>query len=93
MAELAQLELTSDEETRMQRDLNAILGYVQQLNELDTTNVEPLAQVSELLQGAGQANASLRKDDVRASLDRESVMQSAPVTDATYFKVPRVIER
>lgn len=93
VAELAQLELTTEEETRMQRDLSAILGYVQQLNELDTANVEPLAQIAELLHGAEQENASLRADEVRASLDRTCVMQSAPVTDESYFKVPKVIER
>lgn len=93
VAELAQLELTSDEETRMQRDLSAILGYVQQLNELDTAQVEPLAQIAELLPGAEQNNASLREDEVRASLDRKRVMASAPVADESYFKVPKVIER
>ena len=94
MAELAQLELTSEEETRMQRDLSAILGYVQQLNELDTSEVEPLAQISELLHGAEtEENASLREDEVRASLDHKQVMASAPVADESYFKVPKVIER
>lgn len=93
VAELAQLELTSDEETRMQRDLSAILGYVQQLNELDTDAVEPLAQISELLHGAEQENASLREDGVRASLDHKRVMASAPAADESYFKVPKVIER
>lgn len=93
MAELAQLELTSDEESRMQRDLSAILGYVQQLNELDTAKVEPLAQIAELLHGSEQENASLREDAVRSSLDRDRVMASAPAADASYFKVPKVIER
>lgn len=93
MAELAQLELTSDEETRMQRDLSAILDYVQQLNELDTAKVEPLAQIAELFHEAEQENASLREDEVRASLDRKRVMASAPVADESYFKVPKVIER
>ena len=93
VAELAQLELTSEEETRMQRDLSAILGYVQQLNELDTATVEPLAQISELLHGAEQENGSLRADEVRASLERSRVMASAPVADESYFKVPKVIER
>src|SRR5579875_739564 len=49
VAELAHLELTADEEPRMRRDLNAILDYVAQFSELDTSQVAPMAQVSEVL--------------------------------------------
>jgi aspartyl-tRNA(Asn)/glutamyl-tRNA(Gln) amidotransferase subunit C len=90
VAELAYLELSADEEVRMQRDLNAILDYVAQLNELDTSSVEPMAQVAEVLGGASTA---LRADAPRPSLQRECVMASAPETDGTFFKVPKVIER
>lgn len=90
VAELAYLELTAEEETRMQRDLNSILGYIAQLNELDTSAVEPMAQVAEVL---GNAPGSLRADSVRASLARDAVMSAAPETDGTFFKVPKVIER
>ncbi|MDI3253540.1 MAG: Asp-tRNA(Asn)/Glu-tRNA(Gln) amidotransferase subunit GatC [Bacillota bacterium] len=92
VAELANLELTAEEEGRMLRDLNAILAHVAQMNELDTSDVEPMAQVSEVVQQA-QADTFLRKDEVRSSLDREQVMASAPETDGTFFKVPKVIER
>ncbi len=95
VAELAQLALTPEEETEMLRDLNSILGHVAQLNELDTTDVPAMAQVNELLQGCtgdGHGGA-LRMDTPRASLDRKAVMASAPETDGTYFKVPKVIER
>jgi aspartyl-tRNA(Asn)/glutamyl-tRNA(Gln) amidotransferase subunit C len=97
VAELANLELTSDEESRMRRDLNAILDYVAQLGELDTAQVEPMAQVSEVLAASGQIAPDrlsvLRDDTVRPSLERERVMAAAPDTDAVFFKVPRVIER
>jgi aspartyl/glutamyl-tRNA(Asn/Gln) amidotransferase C subunit len=49
VAELANLELTQEESVAMVRDLNSILGYVAQLGELDTSRVEPLAQVTELI--------------------------------------------
>lgn len=91
VAELAHLELTPEETPRMVGDLNAILDYVAELNELDTTGVVPLAQVSEL-QGAG-GSASLRPDTLQASLDRSLVMAAAPEKDGTFFKVPKVIER
>lgn len=97
VAELSNLELTPEEETRMRRDLDAILEYVAQLSELDTANVEPMAQVSEVLGVAGEApteRASVLRDDVpRPCLDRERVMASAPETDSVFFKVPKVIER
>jgi len=91
VAELAHLELTADETEGMLHDLNAILDHVAQLNELDTSSVSPLAQVSEL-DGAG-GKGSLRDDAVRPSLDRAVVMREAPETDGVFFKVPKVIER
>lgn len=94
VAELANLELTPQEEPRMQRDLNAILGYIAQLNELDTANIPPMAQVSEILGGLVLDNGqTLRTDLVRPSVDRAAVMASAPETDGRFFKVPKVIER
>jgi len=91
VAELAHLELMPDETGRMLDDLNAILDYVAQLNELDTAGVTPLAQVSEL-EGAGGAGTP-RADAVLPSLDRCAVMPQAPETDEVFFKVPKVIER
>jgi aspartyl-tRNA(Asn)/glutamyl-tRNA(Gln) amidotransferase subunit C len=94
VAELANLELTAEEEPRMQRDLNAILGHIAQLNELDTAGVPAMAQVGEMLGGVVDgAGASLRADVVRPSLDRARVMAAAPDSDGRFFKVPKVIER
>jgi aspartyl-tRNA(Asn)/glutamyl-tRNA(Gln) amidotransferase subunit C len=90
VAELAYLELTADEEVRMQHDLNAILDYIAQLNELDTSAVEPMAQVAEVLGGVVDA---FRADTPVPSLPRDRVMASAPQTDGRFFKVPKVIER
>lgn len=91
VAELAHLELTTEESQRMVKDLSAILDYVDELNELDTSSVAPLAQVSELEAAVG--TGSLRKDVRIASLDRHAVMPQAPETDQVFFKVPKVIER
>ncbi len=91
VAELAHLELKPEETPAMLRDLNAILDYVAQLNELDTKGVTPLAQVSELQDGAGVS--VLRADLPVPSLDRAAVMPQAPETDGVFFKVPKVIER
>jgi aspartyl-tRNA(Asn)/glutamyl-tRNA(Gln) amidotransferase subunit C len=99
VAELANLELTPSEVPRMQHDLNAILGYIAQLNELDTQDVPPMAQVGEMLgerlggTPAATDGPDLRPDTVLPSIDRAAVMASAPETDGRFFKVPKVIER
>jgi len=96
VAELANLELTSGEKAGMLRDLNSVLGYFAQLNELDTSSVPPMAQVADLL-GLSQEVATeavhLRPDEVAPSLKREQVLACAPDTDGVFFKVPKVIER
>jgi aspartyl-tRNA(Asn)/glutamyl-tRNA(Gln) amidotransferase subunit C len=94
VAELANLELTPEEMPRMARDLNAVLGYIAQLNELDTTGLPAMAQVSEML-GAEPATSgqTLRPDVIKPSVDRAALMAEAPETDGRFFKVPKVIER
>jgi aspartyl-tRNA(Asn)/glutamyl-tRNA(Gln) amidotransferase subunit C len=97
VAELANLDLEAEEKPRMQRDLNAILEYVAQLNELNTSGVEPMAQVSDLADsdiGADSGlGAALRVDRLTPSLDRARVMEEAPDTDGAFFRTPKVIER
>jgi aspartyl-tRNA(Asn)/glutamyl-tRNA(Gln) amidotransferase subunit C len=95
VAELANLELTSTEKAAMLRDLNSVLGYFAQLNELDTTSVSPMLQVAAPSMASGEAEAALhlRADEVAPSLNRDRVLASAPDTDGTFFKVPKVIER
>jgi aspartyl-tRNA(Asn)/glutamyl-tRNA(Gln) amidotransferase subunit C len=94
VAELANLELTADEMPRMARDLNAILGHIAQLNELDTEGVPAMAQVGEMLGLTPVAHGeNLRADTIRPSLDRAAVMAEAPESDGRFFKVPKVIER
>jgi aspartyl-tRNA(Asn)/glutamyl-tRNA(Gln) amidotransferase subunit C len=102
VADLANLELTIDERARMLRDLNSILEYVDRLNQLNTENVEPMAQVSdrygvdESKQGSDRFAYASREDvkeGLRASLPHEEAMKNAPETDGTFFVVPKVIER
>jgi aspartyl-tRNA(Asn)/glutamyl-tRNA(Gln) amidotransferase subunit C len=99
VAELANLELTADERARMVKDLNSILDYVDRLNELDTSNVEPMAQTSdrygidESKSGTARFDYAMREDRTKPSLPREVVMENAPETDGAFFKVPKVIEK
>jgi aspartyl-tRNA(Asn)/glutamyl-tRNA(Gln) amidotransferase subunit C len=96
VAELANLELTSGEKAAILRDLNAVLGYFAQLNELDTTSVSPMAQVADLLPRGWEPRTAaqhLRADEIAPSLSRERVLDCAPDTDGIFFRVPKVIER
>jgi aspartyl-tRNA(Asn)/glutamyl-tRNA(Gln) amidotransferase subunit C len=95
VAALANLELTAEELPAMGRDLNAILGYIAQLNELDVKNVAPMAQVTEIIPDAAgtEAETPLREDTPVPCLERGPVMQAAPETDGAFFKVPQVIGR
>ena len=94
VADLANLELTAEELPRMAHDLDAVLGYIAQLNELDTATLPPMAQVAEAI-GLEPAmdGEPLRRDEMRPSVDRALVMAAAPETDGRFFKVPKVIER
>jgi len=90
VADLAYLELTAEERTRMERDLNSILDYIDRLSELDTSNVPPMAQVAQL---SPIADAHWREDQQRPSLPREDVLRNAPQATQEFFRVPKVIER
>jgi len=93
VADLAYLELTEDERARMLKDLNSILGYIDRLNELDTANVEPMAQVASRYGVSEDGGGDLRPDEPRPSLPHDIALRNAPASDGVFFKVPKVIER
>jgi aspartyl-tRNA(Asn)/glutamyl-tRNA(Gln) amidotransferase subunit C len=102
VADLANLELTPEERTGMLRDLNSILEYIDRLNELDTSNVPPMAQVSDRYgvdnskQGSERFAYAAREDVVeglRKSLPHDEALANAPDADEDFFRVPKVIER
>jgi aspartyl-tRNA(Asn)/glutamyl-tRNA(Gln) amidotransferase subunit C len=92
VAALASLALTPDEVDSLGNDLRGILGYVAELQSLDTSGVAPLTHVSELFPHAGRVTV-VREDAPAPSLERNTVMRNAPATDGIFFKVPKVIER
>ena len=82
---LARLELSAAERTKMQGSLTDILTMVEQLNTLDTEGVEPLIYINE------DVNV-WREDTVNHQLDRRDALRNAPDSDGTFFKVPKVID-
>jgi len=102
VADLANLELTAEERAGMLRDLNSILDYMDRLNELDTSDVSPMAQVSDRYgvdqskQGSERFAYASREDvpeGLRKSLPHEVALENAPDADEDFFRVPKVIER
>jgi aspartyl-tRNA(Asn)/glutamyl-tRNA(Gln) amidotransferase subunit C len=89
VAGLANLHLADHEVGKLQADLNGILEHMDKLQEIDTTGVEPMAQV---LFDAGET-ATLRNDIPVPPLGNEAAMANAPQSGGGYFKVPKVIER
>ena len=89
VAALANLELTDTEVARLQHDLDGILEHMDRLNEIDTSGVEPMAQV--LFDAA--PDATLREDVVVPPLGNTAALANAPEGGNGYFKVPQVIER
>lgn len=85
LAQLSSLQLTDDEITALQKDLSGILGYVNQLAELDTSNVEPTYQVTDL-------ENVWRQDEIDTyGLDREALLALAPDQAEHQIKVPKVL--
>ena len=102
VAELANLELSEEERKGMLRDLNSILEYIDRLNELDTSHVPPMAQVSDRYgvdqskQGSDRFAYASREDvleGLRKSLPHDEALANAPDADDDFFRVPKVIER
>jgi aspartyl-tRNA(Asn)/glutamyl-tRNA(Gln) amidotransferase subunit C len=88
IAELARLELTSEETESFTEQLSSILEHIDKLNELDTGDIEPMSHCST----AGGDTEHTRRDDViRPSLGQRVAVENAPDAEAGYFRVPRVI--
>ena len=85
VAKLSRLDLTEDEVQEFTGQLSAILDYVEKMNELDTTGVEPLAHCLPV-------SNVLREDSAKESLGTEKVLANAPQSDDEFFKVPKILD-
>lgn len=86
LAQLSRLEFSEEEKQEIKIDLEKMIGFIDKLNELDTTGVEPLLHVSE--------NVNIfRKDEVQGEISREDVFKNAPLHNDEFFKVPKVIKK
>jgi aspartyl-tRNA(Asn)/glutamyl-tRNA(Gln) amidotransferase subunit C len=88
IAELARLELTSEESDLFTEQLSSIITHVEKLNELELDDVQPM---SHCVQAGGDAELALRDDQVRPGIGQQLAIENAPDPEAGYFRVPRVI--
>lgn len=86
VAALAKLEFAEEELDALTTELNSVLGYIDQLKELDVTNVAPLENLNEAVQ-----EPALRKDETRECLTVEEALRNAPKSADGYFLVPKVL--
>ena len=84
VANLARLELTPEEEEQFTTQLGNILDYIEQLNELDVSNVPPTTRAIDV------SNIT-REDELQPYPDRESILNSAPEQEGEFFKVPKIL--
>lgn len=85
VAKLARLSLTDDEAAQFTEQLGRVLGYMEQLNEVDTQGIEPMSHPIPVVN-------VMRDDEIVRDLDRQSLMANAPVTEGAFFKVPKIGE-
>ena len=84
IADLSKLEFTSDETTAILKDMNQMLEFIDQLKELDTTNIDPLIHMTE-------DENILREDDAITGASQQEALKNEPSKDSTYFKIPKVL--
>jgi aspartyl-tRNA(Asn)/glutamyl-tRNA(Gln) amidotransferase subunit C len=86
IAHLARLEFDEKEKEQIINDMNNMLTFVNKLNEIDTSNVEPLIYMSD------EVNV-LREDEMKQDITQDEALKNAPKKDSDYFKVPKVIDK
>ena len=85
LAGLSRLTFNEHEKEEIKKDLQRMISFVEKLNEVDTTDVEPLLYMTDAID-------IYRQDIVQGSMQKEDALQNAPLADGNYFKVPKVIK-
>jgi len=86
LANLSRLKFDESQKEGIKADLQSMIQFVEKLNELDTTGVEPLLHMSDNVN-------ILREDEIKGSIERTEGLKNAPVQDGVFFKVPKVIKK
>ena len=85
ISKLARISVTNEETDRLEKDLNSILKFVEQLKELNTDKITPIASVSD-------QRLTMNKDEIKKINEKEEILKNAPEKNSNYYIVPKVIE-
>ena len=85
ISKLARISVTNEETDRLEKDLNSIIKFVEQLKELNTDKITPIASVSD------QA-LTMNKDEIKKINEKDEILTNAPEKNSNYYIVPKVIE-
>lgn len=86
LANLSQLKFSSDEKLAVKKDLEKMIGFINQLEKIDTTGIEPLLHISDAVN-------VLREDKIEGSISKQDALLNAPAGDENFFTVPKVVRR
>lgn len=85
ISKLARISVTNEETDRLEKDLNSILKFVEQLKELNTDKIAPISSVSD-------QPLTMNKDEIKKINEKEEILKNAPEKNSNYYIVPKVIE-
>jgi len=85
ISKLARISVTNEETDRLEKDLNSIIKFVEQLKELNTDKITPIASVSDKA-------LTMNKDEIKKINEKEEILKNAPEKNSNYYIVPKVIE-
>lgn len=86
LSHLASLRFSDEEKTELKQDLEKMIGFVEKLKEVDTSNVEPTLHITDAIN-------MLRNDEIHQAITKQEALFNAPQTDGNFFIVPKVIKK
>tara|TARA_B100001758_G_scaffold197444_1_gene175450 strand:+ start:200 stop:487 length:288 start_codon:yes stop_codon:yes gene_type:complete len=85
ISKLSRISINEEKAKKLEKDLNSIFEFIEKLNELDTTKIEPLTSIADTV-------LQLRKDEIKSSNIREQILKNSPEKNKDFFVVPKVVE-
>tara|TARA_Y100000590_G_scaffold372004_1_gene434782 strand:- start:439 stop:726 length:288 start_codon:yes stop_codon:yes gene_type:complete len=85
ISKLSRISINEEKAKKLEKDLNSIFKFIEKLNELDTTKIDPLTSIADTV-------LQLRKDEIKSSNIRDQILKNSPEDNKDFFVVPKVIE-
>ena len=85
ISKLSRISINEEKAKKLEKDLNSIFKFIEKLNELDTTKIDPLTSISDTV-------LQLRKDEIKSSNIRDQILKNSPEDNKDFFVVPKVVE-